>query len=166
MKPSKSFHSINPENGLVFDMLSSHICDSTWGTVTHFASITFPPCLECGRTSVQRQTQQREAASLGNWVAVHQWAREQSHCGNWPSSVTLALKSIIMFLNYTYSVLKSYKNSERHNERKKPTLVPLLTHNSIHVICQNENHGNPFGWLLFASNKIHCEYFPISRYWR
>ena len=31
-----------------------------------------------------------------------------------------------MFLNYMCSVLKTCKNTERHNERKKSTLVPLV----------------------------------------
>lgn len=40
--------------------------------------------------------------------------------------MTLVLESIITFLNYMCSVLKIYKNTERHNERKKSTLVPLV----------------------------------------
>ena len=42
----------------------------------------------------------------------------------WP--VTLFLQSIIMFLSYMCSVLKTYHKTERHNERQKSTLAPLL----------------------------------------
>ena len=105
--------------------LPSHICDSAWGKV----------CLSClsymfGPWQDQPESDTAEGRCPTGCPSCWPWMGMSTKSPwklLWP--VTLFLQSIIVFLSYTCSVLKTYHNTERHNERQKSTLAPLLINN-------------------------------------
>lgn len=109
-KPSKPFHSINPEDGLALGMLFCH----TSVTLLEGKSHTLPQLPFLHASDMMRPLLRDRCVEGGGLPgclrSCTSMGMETKSSWKLTTACTLVLKSIIFFLNYTCSVLKTYKN--------------------------------------------------------